>query len=295
MNRRAFTKVRTADQPGRRVPEDIRLSPRFKVPFRHVMLGLFVALVGLYLLLPTIFIIPMSLNASPSLGTMTDGWTFRWYQQLFSDPVWGSTALVSLQVGILATAIATVAGTLLSLALSRVLPQFRVALQGMSLAPMVVPPVILGIGLYILFLKLDLYGSMFGFVLGHAVLALPFVVVSVTASLAEFDPALEKAALVLGAQPRQAFVRVVLPQIVPGIVSGALFGFVTSWDEVIVSTFLTAPGLRTLPVEMWTQSRTTLTPVLASLSTLLMVVSTGALLLVNMLQGRKSRKKGKRS
>ncbi len=295
MNRQAFTKVRTADQPGRRVPEDIRLSPRFKVPFRHVMLGLFVALVGLYLLLPTIFIIPMSLNASPSLGTMTDGWTFRWYQQLFSDPVWGSTALVSLQVGILATAIATVAGTLLSLALSRVLPQFRVALQGMSLAPMVVPPVILGIGLYILFLKLDLYGSMFGFVLGHAVLALPFVVVSVTASLAEFDPAQEKAALVLGAQPRQAFVRVVLPQIVPGIVSGALFGFVTSWDEVIVSTFLTAPGLRTLPVEMWTQSRTTLTPVLASLSTLLMVVSTGALLLVNMLQGRKSRKKGKRS
>lgn len=295
MNRQAFTKVRTADQPGRRVPEDIRLSPRFKVPFRHVMLGLFVALVGLYLLLPTIFIIPMSLNASPSLGTMTDGWTFRWYQQLFSDPVWGSTALVSLQVGILATAIATVAGTLLSLALSRVLPQFRVALQGMSLAPMVVPPVILGIGLYILFLKLDLYGSMFGFVLGHAVLALPFVVVSVTASLAEFDPAQEKAALVLGAQPRQAFVRVVLPQIVPGIASGALFGFVTSWDEVIVSTFLTAPGLRTLPVEMWTQSRTTLTPVLASLSTLLMVVSTGALLLVNMLQGRKSRKKGKRS
>lgn len=295
MNRQAFTKVRTAEQPSSRVPEDIRLSPRFKVPFRHVMLGLFVALVGLYLLLPTIFIIPMSLNASPSLGTMTDGWTFRWYQQLFSDPVWGSTALVSLQVGILATAIATVAGTLLSLALSRVLPQFRVALQGMSLAPMVVPPVILGIGLYILFLKLDLYGSMFGFVLGHAVLALPFVVVSVTASLAEFDPAQEKAALVLGAQPRQAFVRVVLPQIVPGIVSGALFGFVTSWDEVIVSTFLTAPGLRTLPVEMWTQSRTTLTPVLASLSTLLMVVSTGALLLVNMLQGRKSRKKGKRS
>ena len=295
MNRQAFKKVRTADQPAHRVPEDIRLSPRFKVPFRHVMLGLFVALVGLYLLLPTIFIIPMSLNASPSLGTMTDGWTFRWYQQLFSDPVWGSTALVSLQVGILATAIATVAGTLLSLALSRVLPQFRVALQGMSLAPMVVPPVILGIGLYILFLKLDLYGSMFGFVLGHAVLALPFVVVSVTASLAEFDPAQEKAALVLGAQPRQAFVRVVLPQIVPGIASGALFGFVTSWDEVIVSTFLTAPGLRTLPVEMWTQSRTTLTPVLASLSTLLMVVSTGALLLVNMLQGRKSRKKGKRS
>lgn len=272
--------------------EDIRLAPRFRVSFRHVVLGCFVAVVGLYLVLPTLFIVPMSLNASPSLGTMTEGWTLKWYQQLFSDPVWGRTALVSLQVGILATAIATVAGTMLSLALSRVLPQFRVALQGMSLAPMVVPPVILGIGLYILFLEMGLYGTILGFVLGHAVLALPFVVVSVTASLAEFDPAQERAALVLGAKPRQAFIRVVLPQIVPGIVSGALFGFVTSWDEVIVSTFLTAPGLRTLPVEMWTQSRTTLTPVLAALSTLLMLLSTGALILVNMVQGRK---KGKRS
>jgi len=221
---------------------------------------------------------------------MTDGWTLAWYEQLFSNPVWADTALVSLQVGLSATAIATIAGTLLALALSRVVPQFRMALQGMSLAPMVVPPVILGIGLYILFLNLNLYGTMTGFVLGHAVLALPFVVVSVTASLAEFDPGQEKAALVLGANPRQTFFRVVFPQILPGVFSGALFGFVTSWDEVIVSTFLTAPGLRTLPVEMWTQSRTTLTPTLAALSTLLMFVSTGALILVNLLQGRKKGK-----
>jgi ABC-type spermidine/putrescine transport system, permease component II len=264
----------------------VRATPRRLVHVRHLVLGLFVAMVALYLVLPTIFIIPMSVNASSSLGTMTEGWTLGWYRQLFEDPVWGRTALVSLKVGVLSTLLATVAGTLLSLALVRVSPRYRMALRGMSLAPMVVPPVILGIGLYILFLHLDLYGTMFGFVLGHAVLALPFVVVSVSASLAEFDPGQEKAALILGATPTQAFLRVVLPQIIPGIVSGALFGFVTSWDEVIVSTFLASPGLKTLPVEMWTQSRTTLTPVLAALSTLLMLFSTGVLVLVNKLQSR---------
>ncbi len=279
-----------SSQPEPQPTVTIRTKARFRVPVRHVVLAIFVGLVALYLILPTLFIVPMSLNASPSLGTMTDGWTLAWYEQLFSNPVWADTALVSLQVGLSATAIATIAGTLLALALSRVVPQFRMALQGMSLAPMVVPPVILGIGLYILFLNLNLYGTMTGFVLGHAVLALPFVVVSVTASLAEFDPGQEKAALVLGANPRQTFFRVVFPQILPGVFSGALFGFVTSWDEVIVSTFLTAPGLRTLPVEMWTQSRTTLTPTLAALSTLLMFVSTGALILVNLLQGRKKGK-----
>lgn len=264
----------------------VRTTPHRRLHLRHVVLGSVVALISLYLVLPTIFIIPMSVNASPSLGTMTEGWTLDWYRQLFEDPVWGRTALVSLKVGALSTLVATVAGTLLGLALVRISPRYHMALRGMSLLPMVVPPVILGIGLYILFLRLDLYGTLIGFVLGHAVLALPFVVVSVSASLAEFDPGQERAALVLGATPRQAFVRVVLPQIVPGIVSGALFGFVTSWDEVIVSTFLASPGLKTLPVEMWTQSRTTLTPVLAALSTLLMLFSTGVLVLVNKLQTR---------
>ena len=219
-----------SSQPEPQPTVTIRTKARFRVPVRHVVLAIFVGLVALYLILPTLFIVPMSLNASPSLGTMTDGWTLAWYEQLFSNPVWADTALVSLQVGLSATAIATIAGTLLALALSRVVPQFRMALQGMSLAPMVVPPVILGIGLYILFLNLNLYGTMTGFVLGHAVLALPFVVVSVTASLAEFDPGQEKAALVLGANPRQTFFRVVFPQILPGVFSGALFGFVTSWD-----------------------------------------------------------------
>lgn len=253
---------------------------------RWLLLGAFTTLVGAYLVLPTLFIVPMSLNASPTLGTLKDGWTTAWYRQLVEDPVWARTALISLEVGVASTAIATVLGTLATVGMFRVSARVRTLVQGLSLAPMVIPPVILGIGLYVLFLRIGVYGTPTGFVLGHAVLALPFVVVSVSAALSEFDPAQEKAAAVLGAPPVMAFLRVVLPQIAPGIVAGALFGFVTSWDEVVVSTFLVSPGLKTLPVEMWTQSRTTLTPVLAALSTVLMVVSTIVLVVVSRLQAR---------
>lgn len=259
---------------------------RPRLQLRHLLLGAFVGLVVLYLILPTLFIIPMSLNSSPSLGTLKDGWTLRWYLALAQDPVWRKTASISLQVGLASTALATVVGTAFTLGLVRLSPRIRAFLQGLSLAPLAIPPVILGIGLYILFLNLDLYRTMASFILAHAVLALPFVVVSVSASLSEFDPDQERAALVIGATPLQTFRRVVLPQIAPGIIAGALFGFVSSWDEVVVSTFLVSPGMKTLPVEMWTQSRTTLTPVLAALSTVLMVISTMLLLVISRLQSR---------
>ncbi len=263
-----------------------RAGRRRRASVRWVLLGTFAALIGLYLVMPTLFIIPMSLNASPTLGTLQDGWTTDWYRQLVEDPVWARTAVISLEVGLASTALATVIGTMATVGMFRASPRVRAVVQSLSLAPMVIPPVILGIGLYVLFLRVDVYGTMAGFVLGHTVLALPFVVVSVSAALSEFDPAQEKAAAILGAPPVMAFLRVVLPQIAPGIVAGALFGFVTSWDEVVVSTFLVSPGLKTLPVEMWTQSRTTLTPVLAALSTVLMVVSTVVLIAVSKLQAR---------
>ncbi|BAS06683.1 spermidine/putrescine transport system permease protein PotC [Arthrobacter sp. Hiyo4] len=161
-------------------------------------------------------------------------------------------------------------------------------MQGMSLAPLIIPPVIIGIGIYILMLKWGLFGSLLSLVVGHTVLAIPFVIVAVSTSLSQFDPAQEQAAAILGAGPWTRFWRVVFPQILPGIIAGALFAFVTSWDEVVVSTFLVSPNFRTLPVEMWIQARTTVTPVLAALSTILMVVST--LALVGMLRLQREKK-----
>lgn len=261
-----------------------RRGGRRRVSVRWVLLGIFATLVGLYLILPTLFIIPMSFNASTSLGPLKSGWTLHWYQDLFSTPSWGETALVSLEVGVLSSLLATVLGTAGTLGLFRISPRYRGLIRGLSIAPMIIPPVILGVGLYVLFLRIGLYRTLPGFVFAHTVLTTPFVVVSVSATLQQFDTQQERAAAILGANPWQRFTRVVLPQIRPGVVSGALFAFVTSWDEVVVSTFLVAPGLKTLPVEMWIQSRTSVTPTLAALSTLLMLISTVALVAMARLQ-----------
>ncbi|WP_028245749.1 ABC transporter permease [Pseudoclavibacter soli] len=259
-------------------------SPRRRVQVRWVLLGIAAGLIGLYLILPTLFIIPMSLTESPTLGQFRGGWTLHWYQQLIEDPVWGRTALVSLQVGLIATVFATVLGTAAAMGITKASKRVRGLIQGLTMAPMIIPAVIVGIGLYVLFLKIGLYGTLLGFAIGHTVICIPFVMVAVGASIAQFDPNQVRAASILGAGPVTTFFRVTLPQIMPGVIAGALFAFVTSWDEVVVSTFLVSPRLKTLPVEMWTQSRTTLTPTLAALSTVLMIISTLALVGLTRLQ-----------
>lgn len=263
-------------------------SPRRRIPLRWIALSVIVALTGLYLILPTIFIIPMSFSGSSSLGRLNGQWTLKWYQELFAAQNWARAAGVSLQVGLLSTVLATTLGTAATLGLFKLSPRVRSVFQGMSLAPLIIPPVIIGIGIYVLMLKWGLFGSLLSLVVGHTVLAVPFVIVAVSTSLAQFDPAQEQAAAILGARPWTRFWRVVFPQILPGIVAGALFAFVTSWDEVVVSTFLVSPNFRTLPVEMWIQARTTVTPVLAALSTILMILSTFAL--VGMLRLQREKK-----
>lgn len=266
----------------------VRTTTRRRIQFRWVLLSILVAATGLYLVLPTIFIIPMSFSGASSLGRFNGQWTLKWYEELFAAQNWAKAAGVSLQVGLLSTILATTLGTAATLGLFRLSPRIRSVFQGISLAPLIIPPVIIGIGIYVLMLKWGLFGSLLSLVVGHTVLAIPFVIVAVSTSLAQFDPAQEQAAAILGARPWTRFWRVVFPQILPGIVAGALFAFVTSWDEVVVSTFLVSPNFRTLPVEMWIQARTTVTPVLAALSTILMVLST--LALVGMLRLQRVKK-----
>lgn len=258
-----------------------------RVQLRWILLSIIVAITGLYLILPTIFIIPMSFSGASSLGRFNGEWTLKWYQELFSAQNWAKAAGASLQVGLLSTVLATALGTAATLGLFKLQPRVRSLFQGLSLAPLIIPPVIIGIGIYVLMLKWGLFGSLLSLVVGHTVLAIPFVIVAVSTSLAQFDPGQEQAAAILGARPWTRFWRVVFPQILPGIVAGALFAFVTSWDEVVVSTFLVSPNFRTLPVEMWIQARTSVTPVLAALSTILMILSTFALVGMLLLQREK--------
>ena len=154
------------------------------------------------------------------------------------------------------------------------------AVNGLILAPLIVPIVIVAIGMFSLYVRWRLGGSLVGLVLAHTALAVPFVVVSVSASLRTMDRNLELAAANLGANPRQTFRRVTLPIILPGVIAGAIFAFITSWDEVVVAIFLTSARFRTLPVEMWEQVRQAVDPTVAAVATTLLVVTTVLLLIL---------------
>ncbi|PRI10755.1 ABC transporter permease [Leucobacter massiliensis] len=255
-----------------------------RIHARWVLLGVFAALVGVYLMLPTLIVIPMSLNASSVLGVFGEGWTLDWFSQILTEPSWGRTALTSLQVALGTVALATAIGTAAALGLQRVSARWRLPITAVIVSPMIIPPVIIGIGTYVLYLKWYLDGSVIGLIFAHTVLALPFVVVTVTATLSQLDPVYDRAAASLGAGPWTRFRRVTLPLIAPGMFAGALFAFVMSWDEVVVSIFLTDAQTRTLPVFMWTQVRTQLTPTLAAVGVFLTVLSIVALVSMRRLQ-----------
>lgn len=257
-----------------------------KIKRRHIALTVVTVVVGVFLILPTLYIVPLSFDASSTLGVPSGRWTTAWYAELFTDRAWARAARNSLQVAVLTTVLATLLGTALALAF-RVKTRTNAIANAITLAPMIVPAVILGVGLYGLLVSWGLGGTLLGLVFAHTVLAIPFVVVAVGSSLSQVDPDYERAAASLGASPLRQHLRVILPLALPGIFAGALFAFVTSWDEVVVSIFLTNAQSRTLPVLMWTQVRTEVTPTLAALGTCLLVLSTLALLGMQMLNRKK--------
>ena len=234
----------------------------------------------LYLISPTLVIIPMSFTESRILSFPPQGFSVEWYERIFTDPQWSTALVSSAQVAIVTTILATVLGTLAALALTRGRFPGRTAVNGLVLAPLIVPVVIIAIGMFSLYVRWRLAGSLLGLVLAHTALAVPFVVVSVSASLSTMDRNLEMAAANLGANPRQAFRRVTLPIILPGVIAGAIFAFITSWDEVVVALFLTSARFRTLPVEMWEQVRQAVDPTVAAVATTLFIVTTVLLLVL---------------
>ena len=255
-----------------------------KIQLRWVLLGIFAALIAIYLMLPTIVVIPMALNQSSVLGVFSDGWTLSWFSEIIEDKMWGTTALTSLQVALGTVIVATTVGTAAALGLQRVSAKWRLPITAVIVSPMIIPPVIIGIGTYVLFLRMYIEGTVLGLIIAHSVLALPFVVITVTATLTQLDPVFDRAAASLGAGPWVRFRRITLPLIAPGMFAGALFAFVMSWDEVVVSIFLTDSQTRTLPVFMWTQVRTQLTPTLAAVGVFLTILSIIALVSMRRLQ-----------
>ncbi len=253
----------------------------------RVVLAVVTGLVALVLVAPTVVVIPMGFTADRSLSFPPKEWSLTWYREFFTDPDWFGSLGNSLGIAVVVTIVAVVVGTLAALAFARSRFLGQGALTVLSLAPLVIPVVVIGVGVYAMFLQWRLVGTPLGFVAAHTVLAVPYVVITVTASLRTTDWNLVRAASSLGATPWRAFLRVTLPQIAGGVAAGALFAFITSFDETVVSIFLSSSTLRTLPVQMYTSVTRDTDPTIATASSIILVITTG-LLLLTLLRRRKN-------
>jgi putative spermidine/putrescine transport system permease protein len=246
---------------------------------QRVVLGVVVALVATFLIAPLVIVVLMSLSAGSTLSFPPPGFSTRWYSNLVGDQTWTRAALTSLRIGVTAAALSAVLGTLAALGLVRGRYPARGLVNAVVLSPLIVPLVVTAVGMYLFFVRWQLTGNFWGLALAHTALGIPFVIITVSASLRALDRNVELAAMNLGAGPFQTFFRVTLPLISPGVAIGSLFAFVWSWDELVVAIFLSSPIVRTLPVVMWGQVRSRIDPTIAVVATLLMGIT--VLLLVS--------------
>jgi putative spermidine/putrescine transport system permease protein len=226
-----------------------------------------------FLLAPIIAILPLAFNSSVFLNYPIETFSSRWFSELQTNEVWRRSIVNSLIIGSGATIVATVLGTLAALGLRSSHLPFANAIRTTFLMPMVVPAVVLGVGMQMLYGRLGLANSYLGVIVAHAVLCIPFVIVSVSGSLNGMDPWLERAASSLGATPFNVFRRVTLPIIMPGMLTGAVFAFATSLDEVVLTLFVAGPNQRTLARQMFASIRENISPAVAA-AAFLMIVGT---------------------
>ena len=295
------------------------LHPAPNAIFRLVHRG-FCALVFGFLVLPLVVIIPLSFNAEPyftftsnMLALRPEGFSLRWYRDIIENGMarpdqakwtaaylldawynanWLQAARNSVFLGLSATLLATAIGTLAALGLSEANFPHRRMIIAVILSPMIVPIVITSAAFYFFFSSVGLSHTYLGIIMAHALLGVPFVVITVLATLSSFDAALTRAAATLGANPFTTFRRVTLPLIMPGVATGALFAFITSFDEVVAVIFLAGPEQRTIPRQMWSGIREQISPTILAVATILIIFSMALLLAVELLRARSQRRGG---
>ncbi len=226
-----------------------------------------------FLALPLVVVIPMSFSSAQTLEFPPPSWSFQYYEYFFSSSMWTSAAVTSFQVGILSALIATILGTMSAFALTQYAVPMRRSVQVLLLLPLVTPLVVAAVGYYRVFLDWGIANTVLGLTLAHAGLAMPFVLLSVVASLRKFDPRLSKAAASLGATPARTFFRVVLPSIRPGVIAGGFLAFLFSFNETVVAIFLVASRAQTLPKLMWDGILLEVDPVLSVVATLMTLMT----------------------
>ncbi len=274
----------------------------------------FCAVVFFFLVAPLIAIVPISFSVSPFM-VFTEGmlswppdpeaWSLRWYRNMIGDcsaevvsstvpcsTKWMKGTVNSFYIGIIATFIATVLGTMAALGLSRPHMPYKALIMSILISPMIVPLIITAAGMFFFYARINLVYTFTGVILAHVALATPFVVITVTATLVGFDMNMVKAAQSLGAKPMRTFFKVIMPLILPGIISGALFAFITSFDEVVIVMFMASIDQLTIPKQMWAGIRQEISPVILCMATCLVILSIVLLTTVELLRRRAERLRG---
>ena len=280
------------------------------------------ALIFLFLMAPILVVIPLSFNAEPyftftekMLRLDPEGYSTRWYDLLltfgmqapeaardgswwadaWSNAAWIQATKNSIIIGFFSTLLATVLGTIAALGLSRPEMPGRRVIMAILISPMIVPIIIVATGLFFFYSALSIqdWGIPYlGVILAHATLGIPFVIITVTATLVGFDHSLTRAAASMGASPAMTFLRVQMPLILPGVISGALFAFVTSFDEVVVVLFVGGLDEQTIPRQMWNGIREQISPAILSVATILVLISIALLTTVELLRRRSEKLRG---
>ena len=265
----------------------------------HYTYRVICALVFLFLISPILVIIPLSFNAEPyftftegMLALDSDAYSLRWYEDFFTSDSWVRSIKNSFIIAIASTILATTLGTIAALGLSRAHMPYRTLFMSVLISPMIVPLIISGAAMFFFYSKLDLAATYPGVILAHTALGTPFVVITVTATLVGFDRQLIRAAASLGSDPTRTFFKVILPLILPGVISGALFAFITSFDEVVIVLFIAGVDQRTIPLEMWSGIREQISPTILAVATLLVTISILLLTTLELLRRRNERLRG---
>lgn len=249
-------------------------------------------LVFLFLLVPIAAVLPLSFSSGSFLAYPLPGLSLRWYEELLTNYKWVLALKNSMIVGFGAAALSTALGLSAAIALKGMGARSRRIVNGILIAPLVMPVIIMAVALYLFFSDLSLVGNIPGMILAHTVIGTPYVVISAGAALQNFDMTLIRAAKSLGASPWMAYRRVLVPIIKPAIIAGALFAFVASFDEVVIVLFLAGPGQVTLPVRLFEGIRDELTPVVIAAAVIMISISVGLMAVIEIIRRRSGAGRG---
>ncbi|MFT5114597.1 MAG: putative spermidine/putrescine transport system permease protein [Parasphingorhabdus sp.] len=273
----------------------------------HYTFLIICVLVFAMLIVPILIILPLSFNAEPYF-TFTEGmlkldpaaFSTRWYEEVLGinqgissrGNQWKSAAANSFNIAVQSTLLATSLGTLAAIGLSRPHMPYRRAIMATLISPLIVPIIIAAAGMFFFFSKLGLVYTHLGIVLAHATMGTPYVVITVTSTLVGFDEDLIRASSGLGANPLHTFRKIIFPLVTPGILSGSLFAFISSFDEIVLVYFLAPVDRKTIPIQMWSGLRESLSPSILAVSSLLVMLSVLLLFCVEILRRRNAKLRG---